>query len=186
MNAISKKIPLFSALIFVWGLSCGFENLEVETSAGIESVMEDLTSEDFETLQIEDEWGDRVLANVEDYVTVRQEPNADSAAVGRMFKGDGGVMIEQTEDGWTKVKSGNVEGYVSNEYLYFGQAAYEASREASTLTATSLTGGLRIRSEASMESKVLKNVEEGAKLTVVEQQDGWVQVQYAEDKTGFV
>ena len=119
-------------------------------------------------------------------MTVRQEPNADSKAIGRMFKGDGGMIIEQTEDGWTKVKSGNVEGYVSNEYLHFGQDAYEASQEAATLTATSLTGGLRIRSEASTEAKILKNVEEGAKLTVIEQQDEWVQVQYAEDKTGFV
>ena len=186
MNAISKKIPLFLALVFVWVLGCGFDNLEVETSAGIESVMADLTSEDFEALQIEDEWGEKVLANVEDYVTVRQEPNADSKAIGRMFKGDGGMIIEQTEDGWTKVKSGNVEGYVSNEYLHFGQDAYEASQEAATLTATSLTGGLRIRSEASTEAKILKNVEEGAKLTVIEQQDEWVQVQYAEDKTGFV
>ena len=115
MNAISKKIPLLLALVFVWVLGCGFDNLEVETSAGIESVMADLTSEDFEALQIEDEWGEKVLANVEDYVTVRQEPNADSKAIGRMFKGDGGMIIEQTEDGWTKVKSGNVEGYVSNE-----------------------------------------------------------------------
>lgn len=86
-------------------------------------------------------------------MTVRQEPNADSKAIGRMFKGDGGMIIEQTEDGWTKVKSGNVEGYVSNEYLHFGQDAYEASQEAATLTATSLTGGLRIRSEASTEAK---------------------------------
>lgn len=61
MNAISKKIPLFLALVFVWVLGCGFDNLEVETSAGIESVMADLTSEDFEALQIEDEWGEKVL-----------------------------------------------------------------------------------------------------------------------------
>ncbi len=186
MNAISKRIPWFLTLVIVWALSCGFENLEVETSAGIEAVMEDLTSEDFEALQIEDEWGDKVLANVEDYVTVREEPNADSKAIGRMFRGDGGVMLEQTEDGWTKVSSGNVEGYVKSEYLYFGQEAYQASQEAATLVATSLTGGLRIRSEAGTDAKILKNVEEGAKLTVVEQQGEWVQVEYAEDKTGFV
>lgn len=186
MNAISKKIPLFFALVFVWVLGCGFDNLEVETSAGIESVMADLTSEDFETLKIEEEWGEKVLANVEDYVTVRQEPNADAQAVGRMFKGDGGEILERTELGWTKIRSGNVEGYVSDEYLHFGQDAYNESLEEATLTATSLTGGLRIRSEASTDAKILKNVEEGAKLDVVEQADEWVQVEYAEDKTGFV
>ena len=186
MNAISKRIPMFAAVFMVWLLACGFENLEVETSAGIESVMEDLTSEDFEALQIEDEWGAKVLAKVEDYVTVREEPSSDSKAVGRLFKSDGGEILEETEDGWTKIRSGNVEGYVSNEYLYFGQEAYEASKEEATLTATSLTGGLRIRSEANTDAKILKNVEEGAKLSVVEQLDEWVQVEYAEDKTGYV
>lgn len=36
MNAISKKIPLFLAVAGLWILGCGFDNLEVETSAGIE------------------------------------------------------------------------------------------------------------------------------------------------------
>ena len=54
MNAISKKIPLFLAVTGLWILGCGFDNLEVETSAGIESVMADLTGEDFETLKIQD------------------------------------------------------------------------------------------------------------------------------------
>ena len=76
MNAISKKIPLFLAVAGLWILGCGFDNLEVETSAGIESVMADLTGEDFETLKIQDEWEGKVLAKVEDYVTVRQEPSA--------------------------------------------------------------------------------------------------------------
>ena len=186
MNAISKKIPLFFALVFIWVLGCGFDNLEVETSAGIESVMADLTGEDFETLKIQDEWEEKVLAKVEDYVTVRQEPSADSTAVGRMFKGDGGEVLARTDTGWTLIHSGNVEGYVSDEYLHFGADAYEESKNAATLTATSLTGGLRIRSEASADSKILKNVEEGAKLEVLEDGDEWVMVQYAEEKTGYV
>ncbi|MCI8597265.1 MAG: SH3 domain-containing protein, partial [Lachnospiraceae bacterium] len=139
--------------------------------------------------QLEEEWEDKVLARVDEYVTVRSEPNADSKALGRMFKGDGGDIIEQV-DGWTKIHSGNVEGYVDNEYLVFGTEAYELAQEEVTLVATSLTGGLRIRSEASTEAKILKNVEQGAKLDVVEDTETegteWIQVQYAEEKTGYV
>ena len=64
MNAISKKIPLFLAVAGLWILGCGFDKLEVETSAGIESVMADLTGDDFETLKIQDEGEDKVLAKV--------------------------------------------------------------------------------------------------------------------------
>ena len=114
MSFISKKVlPLFCLMAF-WLLGSGFAGLDVEMAAGIESVMDDLTSEDFEEIQAQNEWDGKVLANVEDYVTVRSEPSAEAEAVGRMFKGDGGDILEQTE-GWTKVSSGNVEGYVSNE-----------------------------------------------------------------------
>ena len=35
------------------------------------------------------------------------QPNAESTALGRMFKGDGGEVVERLE-GWTRVQSGNV------------------------------------------------------------------------------
>ena len=188
MSFISRKIPLLFGLGVVWMLASGFDNLGVDMSAGIESVMDVLTSEDFEEIQIQDEWESKVLANVEDYVTVRSEPNSESEAIGRMFKGDGGDIVEQTE-GWTKISSGNVEGYVSNEYLLFGSDAYNQAQEEVTLVATSLTGGLRVREEGNTDARILKNVEEGAKLDVVggaEEGSEWIQVEYAEEKTGFV
>ena len=192
MKAISRKLPVLLSLLLIWVTASGFEGIEdldVETTAGIESVMDDLTGEDFEKLQIEEEWEEKVLANVEDYVTVRSEPNAESTALGRMFKGDGGEVVERLE-GWTRVQSGNVNGYVNNDYLLFGYEAYEQAQEEVTLTATSLTGGLRIRSEASTEAKILKNVGEGTKLDVVEGEETegaeWIHIQYAEEKTGYV
>lgn len=187
MKSVSKKISLFFGLAFVWLMASGFSNLEAETSAGIGEVMDELTSEDFEEIQIQNAWEAKVLANVEDYVTVRSEPSSEAEAVGRMFKGNGGELVEELE-GWMKVRSGNVEGYVSSEYLLSGEEAYLRAQEEAELVATSLTGGLRIRSEANTEAKILKNVEEGAKLDVVEHQEGaeWVQVEYAEEKTGFV
>lgn len=189
MRTIGRKSLSLLSLFLIWILAAGFDDLDVETSAGIGAVMENVTGDDIEAAQIEEEWENKVLARVDEYVTVRSEPDADSTALGRMFKGDGGEIVEQI-DGWTRVRSGNVDGYVDNEYLVFGTEAYELAQEEVTLVATSLTGGLRIRSEASTDAKILKNVEEGAKLDVVEDQDTegaeWIQVQYAEEKTGYV
>ena len=185
MSFISRKILPLGALAGLWVMGSGFAGLDVEMAAGIESVMDDLTSEDFEEIQAQNEWNDKVLANVDDYVTVRSEPNSESEAVGRMFKGNGGDIVEQAE-GWTKVSSGNVEGYVSNEYLLFGEEAYSQAQEEAELVATSLTGGLRIREEASTDAKILKNVEEGAKLDVADESTAdseWVQVEYAEERS---
>ena len=167
MSLGSKKWLLCLALCLTWLTLCGFTEFEVQTTAGIGSVMDQLTGEDIEEFKILEEWDDRVLANVNDYVSVRAEAGAESKILGRLFKGDGGYILERAE-GWTKIRSGNLEGYVSNDYLLFGMDAYEEAQEELTLVATTTTAGLRIRSEATTESKILKNVEKGAKLTVVE------------------
>ena len=141
-------------------------------------------------------------------VSVRAEASTESKILGRLYKGDGGYILERAE-GWTKVQSGNLVGYVSNEFLLFDIAAYEQAQEELSLMATTLTNGLRIRSEATTDAKILKNVEKGKKLVVVEEPgenaaetdveaesssskqdeitgDGWVRVQYAEEKYGYV
>ena len=101
MSFISKKVLALGALAVLWVMGSGFTGLNVEMAAGIESVMDDLTSEDFEEIQAQNEWDSKVLADVEDYVTVRSEPSSEAEAVGRMFKGDGGEIVEEAE-GWTK------------------------------------------------------------------------------------
>lgn len=203
MSLGSKKWLLCLAICLIWLSVCGFADLNLETTAGIGSVMDQLTGEDIEEFKILEEWDDRVLADVNEYVSVRAEANAESKVLGRLFKGDGGYILERAE-GWTKIRSGNLEGYVSNEYLLFGMEAYEEAQEELELVATTNTAGLRIRSEASTDSKILKTVEKGTKLTAVEEETetaseetaedtedevlstGWVRVQYAEEKFGYV
>ncbi len=167
MNSASRKWPLCLSLCLAWLLLCGFSELGTETTAGIGTVMNELTGEDLEEFKVLEEWEDRVLANVNEYVSVRAEANAEAKIIGRLFKGDGGYVTERLE-GWTRVRSGNVEGYVSNEYLLFGLDAYERAQEELNLVATVNTNGLRIRSEAGTDSRVLKCVEAGTKLEVVQ------------------
>lgn len=168
MNSASRKWPLCLSLCLAWLMLCGFSELGTETTAGIGSVMNELTGEDLEEFKVQEEWEDRVLANVNDYVSVRAEANAEAKIIGRLFKGDGGYVTERL-DGWTRIRSGNVEGYVSNEYLLFGVDAYERAQEELSLVATVNTNGLRIRSEAGTDSRILKCVEAGTKLEVVQE-----------------
>lgn len=169
MDSASKKWPLCLILCLAWFMLCGFSGLGTDTTAGIGSVMNELTGEDIEEFKILQEWDDRVLANVNDYVSVRAEANAEAKVVGRLFKGDGGYITERL-DGWTRVRSGNVEGYVSNDYLLFGADAYERAQEELTLTATVNTNGLRVRKEASADARVLNCVEAGTKFEVIQEE----------------
>ena len=125
-----------------------------------------------------------VMANVEDAVNVREEPNEEAAVVGKLYSGCGGDLLER-RDGWTKLKSGDLEGWTKDEFLYFDEEADAASKEAGTLLATVNTSGLKLRMESSLDAGVIDMLEEGAELRAVEDLGDWVSVKY-DGEVGFV
>ena len=126
-----------------------------------------------------------VMANVSDSVNVREEANEESAAVGKLYKNCGGVILEQ-DGAWTKLQSGNLIGWAKNEYLLFGEEAAALREETGTLKATITTDALRVRKEASEDAGVYGLVKSGETLVAVEQSDEWVAVQYDEDTVGYI
>lgn len=126
-----------------------------------------------------------IMANVDNSVNVREEPNEEAAVAGKLFKNCGGTMLEQG-NGWTKIQSGNLTGWVSNDYLIFGEEANTMMKEVGTLKATVLTDALRVRKDASEDAGVYKLVKNGEILTAVEEMNGWVSVQVDEDTVGYV
>lgn len=126
-----------------------------------------------------------VMANVDNSVNVREEPGEEAPIAGKLFKNCGATILEEG-DGWTKIQSGNLTGWVSNDYLIFGEEAQTMMEEVGTLKATVLTDALRVRKDASQEAGVYKLVKNGEVLTAVEELDGWVAVQVDSDTVGYV
>ena len=117
----------------LWLTTCGFVSLGDAANAGITEIVEPMTSEDFEAYEIMIEWGNLCMPNVKEYVTIRTEADKDSEAVGRLYKGGAAEVIEYGDE-WTKVVSGDCEGYIATEYLEFGADAKEiAQRDCSNV-----------------------------------------------------
>lgn len=95
------------------------------------------------------------------------------------------TMLEQS-DGWTKITSGNLIGWVSSDYLYFGEEADQKIAEVGTLKATISTDALRVRKEASENAGVYKLAKKDEKFTVVEELDGWIGVRVDDETVGYV
>ncbi len=134
-----------------------------------------------------DEWADKAMANVEDYLYIRSEANESSEAIAKLRKGDVATLVD-VFDGWYEVESGNAHGFVSADYCVTGIEAYELAMDVCNTYATTDVAGLRIRGEASEDSKILKVVPQGTKLTVNSDEevvDGWVAVTSG-DTTGYV
>lgn len=74
------------------------------------------TDETEEAEEDESEEFSLVMANVDNSVNVREEPGEEAPVAGKLFKNCSAAILEQG-DGWTKIQSGNLTGWVSNDYL---------------------------------------------------------------------
>ena len=125
-------------------------------------------------------WDNRLMADVNDFLYVRESADPNSEIVGKLYKGDV-AEIQETGSEWTHVLSGNVDGYVSNDYCLTGTEALTYAEANFGTEAQVLTNGLRIRKEASADASVVTAVTEGTVLKVDDQaetDDEWVAVVY--------
>ena len=125
-----------------------------------------------------------VMAKVNEFVNMRQEADQDAEKIGVLYKDCGGEIVEQKAE-WTKVKSGDVTGWIKNEYLYFGNEAKALAEDVGMLTAYSETETLRVRMDADMQSGVLGLLANGEAVEAIAEEGDWVSVNY-EGTKGYV
>lgn len=158
-------------------------NMQEDTAKQLMDTTEKELSQNVSTKGLEE--STLVMANVQNALNVRAEANSDSSKVGKLYKDCGGRIIEQ-KDGWTKLQSGNLIGWASNEYLLFGEEAEALANDVGTMLAVIDTEALYIRAQASLEADVLSIMSEGEVLEVIsEDENGWVCVDY-EGTNGYV
>lgn len=58
------------------------------------------------------------------YINIREEMSTDSEVVGKIRK-DAICEVVSIEDGWCEIESGDIKGYISNDYLITGVDANE-------------------------------------------------------------
>ena len=124
------------------------------------------------------------MAKVNEYANIRKDSDQDSDKVGVLYKDCGGEILEKNDE-WTKIKSGDVTGWIKNEYLYFGEEAEKIAKDVGILTAYSNTEILRVRKEADLESEVLGLLANGEAVEAIAEEGDWVSVNY-EGTTGYV
>ncbi|MBQ9134466.1 MAG: cell wall hydrolase [Lachnospiraceae bacterium] len=125
-----------------------------------------------------------VMADVSNALNVRLEPNADAEKVGKLYKDCGGIILER-RDGWTKIQSGELIGWASDEYLLFDEEAEELAANVG-VTVAHVNDGLNVRTEPSTEAGIYGVLPEGDEVEVVSVgEDGWACIDY-EGQDGYV
>ena len=125
-----------------------------------------------------------VIAQVDDYVNVRSEPSEDGDILGKLYDKSVGKYLGE-ENGWYKIESGSVTGYVKAEYCVTGEDAVALAKKVGTRIATVTTTTLKVRAAASTDADVLGLVPIDDELVVSKEEDGWIKVDIEEGE-GFV
>ncbi|MBR4668943.1 MAG: C40 family peptidase [Butyrivibrio sp.] len=125
-----------------------------------------------------------VIAQVNNYVNVRDIPSEDGEIVGKLYDKSVGTYIEE-QDGWYKIQSGSVEGFVKAEFCVTGDDAVELAKKVGTRIATVTTTTLKVRNGPGLDAEVLGLVPIEDELVVEEELDGWVKVSI-EEGDGYV
>lgn len=86
----------------------------------------------------ESEYQDMVVCYVDPYLPVRSEASRDSKTLGKLYPGSYADVVERGET-WSKVKSGNLEGWVQNMYVCFDQDAEDLAGQLRGTLSTGLT-----------------------------------------------
>ena len=154
----------------------GFE--EIATAPSSEAGEEDSEEEDPES--------GLVMADVKNSLNVRAEASEEAEKVGLMYADCGGEILERKE-GWTKIKSGNLIGWASNEYLLFGEEALKLAESVGRTLATVNADALRVRKEPNEESGIwgLIQKDETVEAIMEETTDDWLAIEY-EGELGYI
>lgn len=132
---------------------------------------------DLKTMAL-NQYEDLVISKVDSYLNIRSEPNTDSNAniIGKFPSKAAGEILE-TLDGWYKIKSGPITGYVSAEHVATGQEARDIAVQEAQLMAIVNTDRLNVRSEPSLDSKIWTQISKEERYPVQDQLDGWVEIE---------
>ena len=128
---------------------------------------------------------DLAMANVEEAVNIRAESSEDSDIVGKLYKECAGKILERGS-GWTRIETGEVTGWVKNDYLLFDADARKLADSVVQKVATSKTSCLRVRKEASQDAGIYDLLAEGDTIEVVENLGDWVSVEFSDGTVGYV
>ncbi|WP_167958890.1 C40 family peptidase [Anaerosporobacter faecicola] len=125
-----------------------------------------------------------VLANVNYYLNVRSKPDENSKILGKLYKNGVGTILKE-KNGWYKITSGSVTGYVKGDYVLTGEKARKKADEVGKRLAIVTTTTLKLREKAKADAVILTLVGEGEVLSVKKESEKWIKVK-TDDHTGYV
>lgn len=109
------------------------------------------------------------IAKVDNYLNIRKGPGEDRKIIGKLPKNAGCHIYKINKDGWAKIVSGKVTGWVKAEYLVTDEEAEEYARHVAAKVATVQTDTLKVRFLPTTTAKVYDLIPQDEELDVAKE-----------------
>ncbi|MBH0164076.1 SH3 domain-containing protein [Fictibacillus sp. 7GRE50] len=103
---------------------------------------------------------------------VYEKPSTRSSSIGSFTQGDK-LLIDSEINGWYFVTSSKLNGWVYNTHLLKESVPLQTTP---TLSAISLTSGLKVHSGASTRTSTISSLKKDQRVTITRQINGWNQI----------
>ena len=120
-------------------------------------------------------------------LNVRKGPSTSYEKIAKLSKGTE-VTVISTSNGWSKIKSGSITGYVSSSYLSSTKPSGSSSSNTSTSTTVKYvtpSEGLNVRKGPSTSYEKITKLSKGTEVTVISTSNGWSKIKSG-NTTGYV
>lgn len=151
-------------------------------SVGIEEVLKscytsekDIHVEDYLVPTKKGEYLDMAFADVDSFLYIRSEPTKESKWLGKLYP-DNAAEILGPVGAWTKIRSGDVTGYVCSDYIIIGNNAEQKAQE---IVEEKQEDFVYAESREAEEARLAKEAEEKAKEAEAKAGTGQAIVDYA-------
>lgn len=138
------------------------------------------------TPQVAKQFLNTAISVADDYVNIRKSPSTEAKVLGKLYEGCAAKVLE-TKNGWSKIESGSVTGYIKSEYLATGAQAekladkygkYYAKVKPGTIT-------LNVRKKPNTSATIMTQIPEDESYEVIHIGKNWVKVSI-DGERGFV
>ena len=173
----SKKMAVFAAGALVLSMITGSAALAAENAYSID--MTDLNNEAWEHVAMTND--DTVTTGV----CVRSASGENGEIVGFLYRG-GAVTVLNKGAQWTEIESGNVKGYVKNEYLTYGTDAKGLAEHYGDYGVKASWNDVNIFAWDDKDADVIGTANDGDTYSIVSNNGHWIEVSTGDKDTAFV
>ncbi|MGX8716053.1 MAG: SH3 domain-containing protein, partial [Lachnospiraceae bacterium] len=128
-----------------------------------------------------------ITPNVEKKLVVHKTPSGEGKddVKGYLYLGAKAKVLRK-EDGWYKIESGKLMGWVSESNVFVDEEADEFLEQVNPRHVTVKEEKLNLYTEKDKDSDIVAELSEGMKFMLLDKDDDWYEIRFTPSVTGFV